>query len=270
MTLIGCVATYNEAALVAGALESLWRIGCDRVLVVDGAWGNFDAGNDYLSTDGTREVALAHGAEVIEAPGRRWHDQPEARSTYLVGEPGDWYIVCDADERCQGWLPDLTSDVDAYLVELRGTDGHNRFSRMRLFRHSGARMEYRHRHYCVYADGRLLEPTVQAATFWLEHVARDARRTAIKESWYVEQRANEQARPVTKRLPAERLGPLGYVSGRGWLPGVPARDLTADEADQYYWLLIDNLRGPRPLYEQKPAPAAPPAKPTRRTQRRKE
>lgn len=267
MRLIGCMATYNEAALVAGAIDSLWAIGCHRVMVVDGAWGNFDAGNHYLSTDGTREIALAHGAQVIEAPGRRWHDQPEARSTYLVGEPGDWYLVCDADERAQGVLPALAGPVEAYLVELRGQV--NRFSRMRLFRHSG-RMEYKHRHYCVYADGRLLEPTVQTNTFWLEHLARDAQRTAMKETWYMEQRANERERPAVKQLPPERLGPLSYISGRGWLPGVPARDLTADEADRYYFLLIDNLRGSRPLYQQQqPAPAVTPAKP-KRTTRRKE
>lgn len=266
MALIGCMATYNEAALVAEAIDSLWRIGCDRVLVVDGAWGNFDPGNHHVSTDGTLEIAVAHGAQVIQ-PGRRWHDQPEARSQYLVGEPGDWYLVCDADERCRGVLPELDGPVEAYLVQLRGEA--TRFSRMRLFRHSG-RMEYKHRHYCVYADGRLIEPTVQAPALWLEHLPRDARRTAIKEQWYVEQTANEHARPAVKRLPPEQLGPLSYISGRGWLPGVPARNLSADEADTYYWLLIGNLRGARPIYEQaKPLPAASPAKP-KRTQRRKE
>ena len=285
MKLIGCVATYNEADLVAEAINSLWRIGCDRVIVVDGAWGAFDDGNHYLSMDGTRDIALAHSAEVIEAPDRRWHDQPEARSQYLVGEPGDWYIVCDADERCQGWLPDLTGDVDAYLVELRGTNGNNRFSRMRLFKHSGERLWYQHRHYCVYADGRLITPAVQTDTFWMEHIERTPERQAIKEAWYEQQRANERIRPVMKKLPPTHLGPLEYIGGGAWLPGLPAKNLTAEQADAHYDALVENMAGPRPIYRRRseptPEPAQDqqqqqsepedlPAKPTRRTQRRKE
>jgi hypothetical protein len=255
------------------------------VLVVDGAWGAFDDGNHYLSMDGTRDIALAHSAEVIEAPDRRWHDQPEARSQYLVGEPGDWYIVCDADERCQGWLPDLTGDVDAYLVELRGTNGNNRFSRMRLFKHSGERLWYQHRHYCVYADGRLITPAVQTDTFWMEHIERTPERQAIKEAWYEQQRANERIRPVMKKLPPTHLGPLEYIGGGAWLPGLPAKNLTAEQADAHYDALVENMAGPRPIYRRRseptPEPAQDqqqqqsepedlPAKPTRRTQRRKE
>jgi hypothetical protein len=272
MKLIGCVATYNEADLVAEAINSLWRIGCDRVIVVDGAWGKFDDGNHYVSTDGTQDVARLLGAEVIEAPGRRWHDQPEARSLYLVGEPGDWYIVCDADERCQGWLPDLTSEVEAYLVELRGTDGNNRFSRMRLFRHSGTRLWYQHRHYCVYADGRLIEPAVQAENFWMEHIERTPERKEIKEIWYEQQRANERKRPVMKQLPPVHLGPLEYIGGGAWLPGVPARNLTADETDRHYYAVVANMDSARPIYRlQQSEPEDNPAKsPQKRTQRRKE
>jgi hypothetical protein len=284
MTIIGCMAAYNEEQIIGPAIDSMFRIGCDRVIVVDGAWATFDEGNHYASADGTQEIAIAHGAEVIEAPGRRWKDQPEARSQYLVGEPGDWYLVCDADERCHGWLPDLTGEVEAYKVEVRGpcawsADPFSHWGQMRLFKHTGERLRYEFRHSLVYADGVLIQPVVKCESYWLEHIGRDAEREAIKATYYEKQTATERAQPFVKRIPLNPLGAMTYIGGGAWMPGIPARNLTAAEAIRHHDLLVANLQGPRPLYvrqeqddqpQQQSEPEDLPAKPRVRTQRRKE
>ena len=76
-----------------------------------------------------------------------------------------------------------------------------------------------------------------------------------------------------------------YIGGGAWLPGLPAKNLTAEQADAHYDALVENMAGPRPIYRRRseptPEPAQDqqqqqsepedlPAKPTRRTQRRKE
>jgi 4-hydroxy-tetrahydrodipicolinate synthase len=47
----------------------MWRIGCDRVVVVEGRFADFAPHLPDNSTDGTADVARQHGAEVIEAVG---------------------------------------------------------------------------------------------------------------------------------------------------------------------------------------------------------
>lgn len=73
----------NESARIAAALESLrWA---DDVLVVDGG-----------STDGTAELAAAHGARVAVHP---WPGSFEQQLRTALGETtGDWVFRLDADE----------------------------------------------------------------------------------------------------------------------------------------------------------------------------
>jgi len=107
----------------------------------------------------------------------------------------------------------------------------------------------------------------------MEHIERTPERTAIKEAWYEQQRSNERQRAVMKQLPPVHLGPLTYIGGGAWLPGIPARNLTDHEADRHYDALVENMAGPRPIYQQQQQsePAAKPAHQTqKRTQRRKE
>jgi hypothetical protein len=85
----------------------------------------------------------------------------------------------------------------------------------------------------------------------MEHIERTPERQAIKEAWYEQQRANERKRPLMKKLPPTHLGPLEYIGGGAWLPGVPAKNLTANEAVQHHSALIDNLRGPWPIYQER-------------------
>jgi hypothetical protein len=89
----------------------------------------------------------------------------------------------------------------------------------------------------------------------MEHIERTPERQAIKEAWYEQQRANERQRTVIKQLPPEQLGPLEYIGGGAWLPGIPARNLKTHEVDRHYHALVENMAGPRPIYRlPQPAP----------------
>jgi hypothetical protein len=253
------------------------------VIVADGQWDGFAPGEPWYSTDDTRQIALDLGCEVIQPPGRAWRDQTESRNAYLLGEMGDWYVVCDADERCTGALPDLTGEVTCYKVFIDGPVTGSHVSPMRLFRHTG-RMEYYTRHNAVYADGVLLSPTLMADGYWLYHVTKnDAERQALKDVFYPAQTIRERGgdpnkpQPLLRKIPVNPLGALTYIGGGAWIPSVPARNLTATEASRHHDLLVANLQGPRPLYvrqddqpQQQSEPEDLPAKPRVRTQRRKE
>jgi glycosyltransferase involved in cell wall biosynthesis len=272
---------WNEAPLIGPAIESLFAVGCDRVIMVDGQWQGFAPDEPDASTDGTQEIARLAGAEVIDPPIGGWASQVEARNAYMIGEPGDWYLVCDADERCHGTLPPLNDDNDTYWVELKGPVASGPISGTRLFRHAGETARYYGRHYAIYVDGLLLaKPVFRAYGFYIENIERnDPQRAAIKKAFYPHQRDSEGQQKVMRQLPAVHLGPLEYI-GKGWVPGIPARNLTANEADRHYFALVENMAGPRPMYrpiepvqdeqQQQSEPEDKPAEPTQKRQRRKE
>lgn len=84
-TLSLCVIAKNEEALLSGCLESVAGA-VDEIVVVDTG-----------STDRTIEVALAHGARVLDFP---WvHDFSAARNAALSVARGDFVFFLDADER---------------------------------------------------------------------------------------------------------------------------------------------------------------------------
>ena len=101
---LGVVIAFNEGDMLAGCLESI-EGQVDRIVVVDGAYAHFPHESPE-STDDTRAIAEAYGAEWIPCPdGQAWPTQVDKRTAYLVGEEGDWYLHIDADERLQGVLP---------------------------------------------------------------------------------------------------------------------------------------------------------------------
>lgn len=275
MTLIGCICAYNEAPLIKGAINSLFAVGCDRVVVVDGQWNGFAPDEPYYSTDDTQNVAMNAGAEVIDPPGKDWPNQVAARNAYLIGKPGDWYLVCDADERCHGTLPTLNDDTNAYWVEVKGAGGAP-LSPTRLFRHAGRRVEYWNRHYLIYVDGvAMAPPTLTAYAFSIQGVDRnDLHRDKLKAAFYPAQMITERGgdpehpRPILKAIPAVHLGRLTYIGNGSFIPGVPARDLEFWESDLHYAVLVANLTGPRPIYATPELPAQPETR--RKTTRRKE
>lgn len=110
--IVGVIQTYMEAARIAGAVRSLFDVGCDRVFVLDGAWvdetGRPFGDGPLFSTDGTVEEAEAAGATV----GRVSCGNDAAKQTALLrdcgAEPGDMVVKIDSDEIIRGQLPEIT------------------------------------------------------------------------------------------------------------------------------------------------------------------
>jgi glycosyltransferase involved in cell wall biosynthesis len=92
--LSACIITLNEADRIAACLDSLAF--CDEIVVVDSG-----------STDGTRELAAARGARVLEHPFAGYRAQKD----FAVGEARhDWVLCLDADERV---TPALRAAIEA-------------------------------------------------------------------------------------------------------------------------------------------------------------
>jgi len=89
-----CVITLNEADRIGDCLASLAF--CDDAVVVDSG-----------STDGTRDIAAAHGARVIEHPFEGFR----AQKAFAVSQARhDWVLCLDADERV---TPALRASIEA-------------------------------------------------------------------------------------------------------------------------------------------------------------
>ena len=81
--LSACIITFNEADRIEACLRSLSF--CDELLVVDSH-----------SSDGTRELAAALGARVIE---RDWPGYRSQKQFAVDAASHDWVLCVDADER---------------------------------------------------------------------------------------------------------------------------------------------------------------------------
>lgn len=248
---------YQEASQICEALSSLRAAGCARLVLVDGAWGAFERyGETASSTDGTQELARACGAEVIDAPAGGWLDEVTARNGYLVGSPGDWYLILDADERATGVLPSsLLAPEGAYQLWVR-TPGEAPVRRIRLVLEDGS-VRYQYTHWSLYRQDRLIDQAGLLDAVVVEHVGRpgDTDRRRRKAAWYAQSNARERAFLAAGRAPAWAVeaGEMDwiayrYVGAGAWMPGVPARDLTQVEAVVYEAEIAENMAGGRPLW----------------------
>jgi len=110
MNIIGAIQAYREADKIGGAVSSAFAAGCDRVVVLDGAWslpdGSYFGGGPHLSDDGTREAALAAGAEFVIPTSPMFGDggKRDRLVCSLSAGKGDRVFILDADERVQGTL----------------------------------------------------------------------------------------------------------------------------------------------------------------------
>lgn len=137
-----CIITLNEERRLPRALASVRPFAAEVVVVDSG------------STDGTRELAAAAGARVIEQP---WLGFGAQRNVALDHATGDWVLELDADEWCSEGLADelraflalpppapfrmaLVPMRQRFLGRVLGPSGHYPFYRSRLFR----RGAYRH------------------------------------------------------------------------------------------------------------------------------
>jgi glycosyltransferase involved in cell wall biosynthesis len=109
--LSACIITYNEADRIQECLRSLSF--CDELVVVDSH-----------STDGTRELAAALGARVIE---RDWPGYRSQKQFAVQSARHDWVLCLDADERVS---ERLRHEVEA--LRERGFPGHAGWSIPRI------------------------------------------------------------------------------------------------------------------------------------------
>ncbi len=122
MQISATIITLNEERNIARAIDSL---GCvDEVLVVDSG-----------STDLTREIALRHGARVLEGP---WLGYAAQKNFAARSAAYDWILSLDADEQV---TPELAEEILALKQNGPAADGYS-FPRLahylgRWIRHSG-------------------------------------------------------------------------------------------------------------------------------------
>jgi glycosyltransferase involved in cell wall biosynthesis len=253
MTIIGCMVAYQEATHIARALDALVRL-CDRVIVVDGCREAFPPYNDSItSSDGTLAIAHEYGAEIVLPPGRAWADEVEQRNAYLLGAPDDWYLILDADEVLIGTLPDMTTPKGAYSVQVDDRGSVKRLPR--LIREDGT-LTYQNTHYGMYRQGRLLTDWQPTDAFTIaNNTPRDEQRAERQAAFVRRQHAREYANRIGRQMP-ETLQPLPAIAynytgdGAGeYIPGIPQRDIRADELPLYGAQLAAHLRGGRVVYE---------------------
>lgn len=129
MKIIGAIQAYQEADKIAGAIESLFAAGCDRVVVLDGAWtlpdGSTFGGGEFLSTDWMLDVARAAGADTAAAtePFGGDGEKRDLLIRSLNAEDGDRVFILDADERIHGELGGLPEGHAVVLLRnLREND----------------------------------------------------------------------------------------------------------------------------------------------------
>lgn len=132
-TITLCMITRNEEDKIAACLRPFAEI-VDEILIVDCG-----------STDRTREIAIRHGARVIE---HIWTDSfADARNQWFLHASGEWIFWLDADEsldptNLQGLrklLDELPADNIAFLMRQRSLPSRASMSdtvvdQIRLFR----------------------------------------------------------------------------------------------------------------------------------------
>lgn len=169
--IIGACIAYNEEKLLPQCLASL-KGKVDRMIVVEGRIAAFP-GDGTRSTDRTLEIAADYDCEIItqEEP---LPDEATMRNQYLLGNPGDWYVFIDCDEKCMTPLPgiaDFPTGVDAYAIKSWMVGVDNKIWRPRIFRHIGV-MEYRDIHDALFSNGTLIsrpQDVPKLHSVWFAH-----------------------------------------------------------------------------------------------------
>jgi hypothetical protein len=147
--IIGCLIFYNEEQFLSDWYESL-APHVDKIIAIDGQINGMP-GDQAYSTDRSHQILGARSKVDNFATNVVWPDEQTKRSAYLVGAPGDWYVVVDADELLVNG-DELYDEIDS----LEGTPhdfaqirvigyGADRLAG-RVFRHQVG-LKYMHRHF---------------------------------------------------------------------------------------------------------------------------
>ena len=145
--LIAVYNVYNEAQYFEESLKSL-KNKADKIIVVDGAYRKFPHTIPW-STDGSIEIAKKYADKVIETK-KPWKSEIFKRNQYLIGVPGDIYLVIDGHEI---WSGDLTLPFGNYRIKWKLSDGwHEAF---RMFEHKPG-IHYQRTHYELWVNDKCL------------------------------------------------------------------------------------------------------------------
>lgn len=117
MTAFGLIMAFNEEATIGDAVTSLFEVGCEKVVVADGAWTNpdgsyFGGGTSFYSTDATVHAAIEADAVVLRLEPAAYTDGGKrdaaiAKLPLFAGASrGDYLFLLDADEIATGRLDD--------------------------------------------------------------------------------------------------------------------------------------------------------------------
>jgi hypothetical protein len=168
MRLIGAVNCYQDVDMLKHSLPALRRL-VDFLVVVDGAYSGFPLYNDDPeSTDDSLALAQEYADHIIfcrkDITGKPvpWFNEIQKRSQYLqVGQPGDYYLVCDADETPTGTVhinrDELAKQTDWLVVLSRVNDHIKPYPIHRLFQHRRG-IRYFGAHHAVHIGPRLIHP----------------------------------------------------------------------------------------------------------------
>lgn len=166
MRIVACVNYYQDVAMLRLSLPALRRQ-ADVLVCVDGAYRGFEPYNSSAaSTDGSTELVSKYADILISPPWRpraggpfAWDDEITKRSAYLVGRPGDWYLVVDADEVLEGEVDRAAVRArEDWLVMLKRVgDSTPPYGIHRCFAHRPG-IRYRGAHHAVHVLGGMIHP----------------------------------------------------------------------------------------------------------------
>ena len=118
--LIAVYQIWNESQYLEESLKSI-RDKVDLIVIVDGAFKKFRHKVPW-STDGTIEIAKRYVDILIETK-KPWKNEVTKRNQYLIGKPGDFYLVMGGHEMWSGNLtpPFATCSLKSIqIVNCRG------------------------------------------------------------------------------------------------------------------------------------------------------
>jgi glycosyltransferase involved in cell wall biosynthesis len=136
-TLTACLCVHNEERHLAACLQQLAF--CDQVVVA------LDK-----CTDRSKEIALAHGATIVEGSWSNWGDRRDASNAPATS---DWCLEVDADERIP---PELAAEIRR-TIETTQDDYHlipvDNYVGNRLVRHGWGAAWGKSAHVALYRRG---------------------------------------------------------------------------------------------------------------------